>query len=53
MTFYYTDALLYSMMFGLTIMISKLTLNNCMLYRDSILVLIGLCLHIIYVLTLN
>ena len=53
MTFYYTDALLYSLMFGLTLMISKLTVNNCMLYRDSILALIGLCLHILYVLTLN
>lgn len=53
-TFYYTDVLLYTVLFGLTMFfVSKHSINNCMLYRDTLLAIVALLIHISYVLTLN
>lgn len=52
LTYYYADVLMYSLLFGLSMLsLPKFTMNNCMMYRDAVLVTIAMVIHMAYVLT--
>lgn len=52
LTFLYCDIILYTVLFGITLMLTQsFAMNNCMLYRDSILVFIAYTLTILYLIT--
>ena len=54
LTFYYSDVLMYSLLFGMTMFkISEFSMNSCMLYRDGLLIMAGLVIHIMYIITKN
>lgn len=54
LTYYYCDVLMYTLLFGLTMFVMpRFTMNSCMLYRDSFLVVVGLAVHVLYIVTGN
>lgn len=54
LTYYYSEVLLYSAIFGSSMLAtSSFTVNNCMMYRDAVLVILALLIHMVYVYTLN
>ena len=49
LTFLYCDIILYTVLFGITLMLTQsFAMNNCMLYRDSILVFCVYTITMIY-----
>jgi len=54
LTYYYNDVLMYSLLFGMTMFkISEFTMNSCMLYRDGVLIMMALVIHVLYIITKN
>lgn len=52
LTYYYSDVLMYSLIFGVTLLATgTFSMNNCMMYRDAFLVFAAVVIHIIYVFT--
>lgn len=52
LTYYYSEVLLYSAIFGASMLAtSSFTINNCMMYRDACLVIVAMLVHMVYVFT--
>lgn len=54
LTYYYSEVLLYSAIFGSSMLAtSSFSINNCMMYRDAFLVIVAMCVHMVYVYSQN
>jgi hypothetical protein len=54
LTYYYADVLMYSLLFGMSMLaLPKFSMNNCMMYRDAVLVTSAMVIHMAYVFTRN